>query len=349
MAEGYTPTIEQIAHQIVCLRNISKLLAQSEREVEEVLNTLVHLLPEGWQYSSEACCRVIWEDNTVASHNFEETEWSQKTDIIVGERKIGSLEVYYLEEKPKAEEGPFLIDERNLLDTVAVELGSYLAHKHIERVEKQQRRELELYTSLLRHDLRNDIAVIVGNVEIAKLSHPEMDEETTQLYASTQAVCDRMMTLLNAFGRAAKMAETDIVILIEKIASRAESANSSMKVQVNVDDVLKDMQIAESKLLPLVFDNLLRNSALHAGEAPNVQIDLSREGRYVRIIVSDDGPGVSDEIRKRLFQKGASSRQGGGLGLYLSKQVVETIGGGIKLIESEPGTGATFEILLPAL
>ena len=348
MTEDSSSQIERFAHQIVCLRNISKLFSESEKEVDEVLDTLVHLLPEGWQYPADTCVRIILGDRTIQSFNFEEANWKQSAEIRTHDTKIGSLEIYYLEEKPEAQEGPFLSDERILIDTVAAELGGYLERKDLERIMRQQYRELELYASLLRHDLKNDVGVIIGNVEIAKMTIADRDELTNELISSTEAVCERMMNLLNAVGRASKVAESDLVPMVKKIASLAEEASFGIKVAVTVDEQVRGVQITGSKLLPLVFDNLLRNAATHAGTSPKVQINMTREGNFVSIIVADDGPGVAEEVRDRLFHKGVSTR-GGGLGLYLSKAIVDALGGSIELVDSEEGAGATFRILLPTV
>ena len=157
-----------------------------------------------------------------------------------------------------------------------------------------------------------------------------------------------MLNLLNAFSRAAVTIESDIVSLVEKVVSQAEEVSIGLKVTVKVEEQLREVRIIESKLLPLVFDNLLRNVVTHAGSSPKVQIDITCEDHFIKIILVDDGPGVAEEVRDRLFQKGVST-QGGGLGLYLSKHVVETIGGSIRLVDSEPGMGAKFEIRLPII
>jgi signal transduction histidine kinase len=348
MTEGSSSQIERFAHQIVCLRNISKLFSESGKELDEVLDTFVHLLPEGWQYPAVTCIRIILGDRTIQSINFQETNWKQSAEIRTHDTKVGILEVYYLEEKPEAQEGPFLSDERIIMDTVAAELGGYLERKDMERIMRQQYRELELYASLLRHDLKNDVGVIIGNVEIAKMTIADRDELLDELFSSTEAVCERMMNLLNAVGRASKVAESDLVPMVEKIASQAEEASMGLKVAITVDEQARGVQITGSKLLPFVFDNLLRNAAIHAGTSPEVQISVTREGDFVSIIVADDGPGVAKEVREKLFHKGVST-QGGGLGLYLSKAIVDALGGSIELVDSDEGAGATFRILLPAV
>jgi signal transduction histidine kinase len=339
---------ERASHQIVCLLNISKHLSDTQRDTKEVFNTLVHLLPEGWQYPTDACARIVLDNLNVQSVNFQETEWRQNATIQSGERNRGFIEVCYLNKKPKSESGPFLVDEVNLLNIVAAEVGVYLERKQVENLKNQQHKELELYSSLLRHDLRNDVSVIIGNLEIAKLTIPNRNDDLNQMISSTEAVCERMMNLLSIFGKAAKAVDADPVKMIQRIVEQAKSENPSMQVTLKVNDEMGDMRIPESKLFPLVFDNLLRNAITHAGPSPKIEIEISLRESTLSFIFADDGPGIDSSVRERLFQKGASTR-GGGLGLYLSKSVVETMGGTMQLLESLPGMGATFQILLPII
>jgi signal transduction histidine kinase len=309
----------------------------------------VHLLPEGWQFPDATAARIVYDSRQVCSHNFAESPYVQRAEISAFNRNVGSIEVRYLVEKPKADEGPFLLQERHLLETVAAELGSYFERKEVERIRARQNRELELYASLLRHDLRNDVGVLLGNVDAIRMLVSDRDEIVEELLVSTEAVCDRMLGLLKALGLSVKMAEKNIVSLVERVSRKAEEASMNLSVTIEVDHDAEELTVPESALLPMVFDNLLRNAANHAGEKPNVRIRISREGDNVRLVVSDDGPGVPDEILDVLFTRGGSTRAEGGLGLYLSREIVEAMGGSIELESPRPGYGATFCILLPLL
>jgi signal transduction histidine kinase len=108
----------------------------------------------------------------------------------------------------------------------------------------------------------------------------------------------------------------------------------------------RNMSVAESRLLPLVFENLFRNSAIHAGEFTRVGVSIKTDGQDLVVRVSDDGPGIADEVKNHLFERGSSTR-GGGLGLYLSRRVIVSLGGSIDLGESEEGEGAVFRIVIP--
>jgi signal transduction histidine kinase len=96
----------------------------------------------------------------------------------------------------------------------------------------------------------------------------------------------------------------------------------------------------------MAFENLLRNSAQHAGLEAHVSIEVTRQNGSVLITISDDGPGIPNDIRPKIFQRGASTK-GGGLGLYLTREIIRTCGGTIELIDSNENQGAVFEIHLP--
>lgn len=339
----------RVTHQIVCLRNITKLLSESEEDLEAVLDTLVHLLPEAWQFPDIAAVRISYNDKQISTVNFAETSWIQSAEIRANDRNVGMIEVRYTRETAEADEGPFLRLERNLLETVAVELGGYFERKEMEQMRARQHRELELYSSLMRHDLKNDVGILLGNVDAIRMLIADRDEIIEEILVSNEAICERMLDLLTAFGQMAKLAERNIVSLTQRVSKMAEEASMNLSINIDVVGNAKELDVGESALLPMVFDNLLRNAAIHAGEQPNINIEISKEGKTVRIIVSDDGPGIPDEIRDVLFTRGGSTRPGGGLGLYLSREIVEGLGGTIELAPSQPERGATFTILLPLL
>ncbi|MBD3157242.1 MAG: hypothetical protein GF309_00510 [Candidatus Lokiarchaeota archaeon] len=338
--------LENIAHQIICYRAVTKLFSQTETPLKQVLNTFVHLIPEGWQYPSITAARVTLGPTIVSSANYADTEWKQTEEFSYGEGLKGKLEVCYLENRSPEDEVPFSNEERTLIQTLANELERYLQRKHNEDIRRQQHRELEIYSKLLRHDLRNDLSVIIGNHELLQMVLKSQDDMVKQALSSSEAVFQRMMKLLRTFGRATDSEERKIAKMLRNIASRSERANPNITVDLRIDEEADNLRITESKLLPLVFENLFRNSAVHAGTNPKITVELSREGNNAKVIFRDDGPGIAEEIRDNLFEKGVSTR-GGGLGLYLSRQVVEAVGGVIELLEPQEDSGATFEVLIP--
>jgi len=334
-------------HQIVCLFTVRQILSDMDKDVNDTLYTFVHIIIEGLQHRSIACSRVVIGSLCVQTENFLETPWMLSSDIVTSEGKAGRLDVSYLKEvKPKHDEEPFLFEERILIDTLAAELSAFIERTRAKRLGVQQQRELELYSSLLRHDLRNDLSVIQLNVDLLRMITDRSDSSVQEALSSMQAVSGRMMDLLQAFGKPSDSLGRNIATLVRGACRQAEEANTGMKVNVIVDPEAEDLKIEESRLLPAVFDNLLRNASKYAGATPIVEVHVSLVGSYAQVVVSDNGPGIAESLRDKLFQKGASTT-GGGLGLYLSREIVNGMGGSIELVDTEKGSGAIFKVMLP--
>ncbi len=90
---------------------ISELVAKNPDSMEGVLEQVPHILPPSWQYPEKTTSRVIFYDNVYVSENFQTSEWLQSAKIWEHDVEIGRVEVYYLEEMPTEEEGPFLHEE----------------------------------------------------------------------------------------------------------------------------------------------------------------------------------------------------------------------------------------------
>jgi len=132
--------------ELNCLYGISHLVEKYGVSMEEILQGTVDLIPSAWRYPEAACARIILGDREFRTRIFQETMWKQKGDIIVYGHQLGSLEVYYLEEKPRRDEGPFRKEERRLIEAVAERLGRIIERK---RAEEELRTEKEFSGSML--------------------------------------------------------------------------------------------------------------------------------------------------------------------------------------------------------
>jgi signal transduction histidine kinase len=96
-----------------------------------------------------------------------------------------------------------------------------------------------------------------------------------------------------------------------------------------------------------ILNILLTNAARHASGSPTY-IDVRQDNDQVRIIVSDDGPGVPEELRPAIFERGTKGPTGGdGIGLSVAKVLARELGGSLDLKDPEPDRGAVFEMRLP--
>ena len=99
----------------------------------KILQGVLELIPPAWQYPNITCARITFEGCTFRTATFRETQWRQASDIIVNGDCLGSVEVFYRREKPTLDEGPFLKEERSLLETIAKALGVITARKQAEK------------------------------------------------------------------------------------------------------------------------------------------------------------------------------------------------------------------------
>jgi two-component system cell cycle sensor histidine kinase/response regulator CckA len=204
--------------------------------------------------------------------------------------------------------------------------------------------DLELYASFLSHDIRNDLQILMNYADAA-LTLVKDNSQAHEYIGNVQAASERMVNLLDVFGRPAEEDETDIIKIIAKTAVQAEKAHPGLKINLGTSE--KDAKTRSARLMPIVFDNLFRNAAEFSLGDVRVDIHVCRKNNMICVEVHDNGPGISEEIKPKLFTKGASST-GGGYGLYLTRKVIEAYGGSIELMEKEDHEGASFLIKLPA-
>ena len=141
-----TPDLGERIKELNCLYGISFLCEKENISLDEILKGVVYLLPPSWQYPDIACSRIILENEEYKTENFKETEWKQARDIILHGVSIGRVEVYYLEEKPKSDEGPFLKEESSLINAVAERLGRITERKRAgEALRESEERYRDLY------------------------------------------------------------------------------------------------------------------------------------------------------------------------------------------------------------
>ncbi len=121
--------LQERAKELNCLYTVEELTSDPSLALPDVLRGVIAALPQGWQYTDICRARLTSNGTVYASDGFRETPWMQSATILVQGEPMGRVEVAYLEEMPFAGEGPFLREERRLIDTIADRLGSCLTHR----------------------------------------------------------------------------------------------------------------------------------------------------------------------------------------------------------------------------
>jgi signal transduction histidine kinase len=223
----------------------------------------------------------------------------------------------------------------------------------------------EEFLALTTHDLRSPLTVISGVISfftsgrLGKLS-PEQQNMVAMMERNAQSLIELVNDLLDASKLESgtlrlDVASIDMHGIIDEIRETMEplAREKGITVEEEITPELPTVEADRPKLRRILV-NLLSNAVKFTGKGGTVRLKAEPLGEEVRISVSDTGVGIAPDDVARLFDKYEQARsratrgeKGTGLGLYITKQLVELHGGEIK-VESEVGRGSTFSFTLPA-
>ena len=130
--------LKERAKELNCLYEVQETLAKPGIKTEDALKKIIEEIPPGWQYPEICESEITYGEKIIRSSDFEKTPWMQTSDIIVQDQAVGKINVYYTEEKPELDEGPFLNEERRLINTIADQVGNFLLHQRLQDVFDKQ-------------------------------------------------------------------------------------------------------------------------------------------------------------------------------------------------------------------
>ncbi|MFH2058747.1 MAG: helix-turn-helix transcriptional regulator [Pseudomonadota bacterium] len=143
--------------ELDCLYNVTRLLVDHKKSLEEIFQTVVYYLPSSWQYPDIACARIVFEGQKFVSAGFKTSKWKQSANIVSGSKTIGVIEVFYLKKMPVMDEGPFLNEERMLINAVA---------GHVSNAYKRIKLEVSLKERIKELDCLYGVSNVIGKYSI---------------------------------------------------------------------------------------------------------------------------------------------------------------------------------------
>ena len=126
--------LKERAKELSCLYEIQELFSNIDASVEETCMGMVKAIPPGWQFPEICVVRINYLDLEFKSDNYKETKWTQSSDIVLQDEIVGRINVFYTEERTQLDQGPFLMEERKLIKTIAGQFGLFLLHKRLRNV-----------------------------------------------------------------------------------------------------------------------------------------------------------------------------------------------------------------------
>jgi signal transduction histidine kinase len=210
------------------------------------------------------------------------------------------------------------------------------------------------------HELRNPLAIIRTNADVALADPDASPDELRQTIATVKRAGDRMSVLVDDLLALARRQQPTLEHEPVDLGAAVAEASDDFMVPAETRDIVLDRAIApgvvvtgDREALKRVVANLLDNAVRLAPAGTRIRLATGSEGNRAWIAVADEGPGISPEDQAHVFDRfwradkaRARADGGAGLGLAIVRQVVESHGGEVRL-HSKVGVGSSFVVWLP--
>lgn len=219
--------------------------------------------------------------------------------------------------------------------------------------------ELDTFSHMVAHDLKSSLSLLIGYGDLLRsgfttMSEAEISEHLDTIIRSGYKMNSIIHELLRFAGLRNEEVDSKPVASAEIIQSALLRLTAEIKqknAQIEIPDEFIGA-LGHGPWLEEVWLNYLSNAIKYGGQPPNIRIGSQREGELTRFWVTDNGPGLTPEEQKGLFEpfsrRHTDAAQGHGLGLSIAKRIVNKLGGSVG-VSSLPGAGSTFYFTLPAV
>jgi signal transduction histidine kinase len=350
--------------ELTCLYGIARLVDDPELSISGVLESAVKLLPPAWLYPEITSARIVMDGGTFHSAGFSRGCSQLRSDIVTEGRKRGFVEVTYNREMPELDEGPFLQEERNLLDAVAKEL-LLIAEKYRETCERAQLQEQLRHADRLAtigqlsagvaHELNEPLGGILGFAELCEKNTdiPEPVRRDLEKIVAASLHAREIVRKLMLFARQTPPEETwvSLNMLIADglyfIESRCQK--SGIELVRELEEDLPEITADPGQVYQVLI-NLAVNGIQAMPQGGRLIIRTASRGKGNLLVVEDNGTGMSKEVQESIFTPFFTTKdvgEGTGLGLSVVEGIVSSHGGSIT-VESTLGIGTKFTVYWPS-
>ncbi|MDM7997806.1 MAG: PEP/pyruvate-binding domain-containing protein [Acidobacteriota bacterium] len=343
--------LKERSKELNCLYEVEEIMSDPNLGLEEVFRRIVDTLPAGWQFSDICQAKITYGDFEAQTEGFRETLWEQHADIVVQDEVVGRIRVCYTDERPQADEGPFLKEERKLINTIADRLKHRILHTKLKTVFERQRREgasheeWEVILDLLR---RTDPKLLM-RISRKMLNHlswagydrahrilerispsarldedaPERDENRPLRVTASQDILSASEDIF----KLAKMhlPEQEILAFIQKWI-KEDRSGFLIKVLENSNSSLAEIASAIERYRHLIPQGVeLSSPRERAFRVSLIQRLLNEDAHFVQVAkqfisVND----FHDLLDRTVFPAGSHGRLGGkGAGLFVAAQILK--------------------------
>lgn len=350
--------------ELTCLYGIARLAGAAGTPLPEILAAAADLLPRAWLYPESTSARIVLDDQEFLSCNYRGGHDKLSSNIIVDGNARGIVEVAYADTKPTLVEGPFLQEERHLIDVVAKELeliiDKYGSEKQRRELQEQLRHADRLATlgqlsAGVAHELNEPLGGILGFAQLAQKipGVPQQVQEDLGKIVAASLHAREVIKKLMLFARQEEPGKgwVDLNMLVANglyfLESRCAKAGVDLVRHLEAD--LPEIA-ADAGQVYQVIVNLAVNAIQAMPHGGQLSIRTTLRGAAVELEIQDTGTGMSEELQRQIFLPFFTTKdvgEGTGLGLSVVQGIVSSHGGAIK-VASTKGVGTVFTVQLPA-
>jgi two-component system NarL family sensor kinase len=371
MTDDLLHELQERVKELTALHGTARVLQDQTKSARDVMLEVAALMPPAWQYPEVAAARIRFERLEATTAGFRETEWRQIAPFVVSDGQSGEIEICYLEPRPLEDEGPFLKEERDLIESLAEMLRFYFqhlladenllrAHSDLERIVAARTAELrETNVSLRRLASELSLAEARERKKIAEDLHDHIGQAlafikmNVQQFRGNAVFCgfedkiDQIAALLDQTIQYTRnltfeisppaLYELGLEAAIDGLAERFRKKHG-IAVRAETDPEIGPLGSDVVVLLYKSVQELLTNVMKHA-RAESSEIRVTRKGNLIRVEVEDDGCGFDVDA---LESSGANDH----FGLFNIRERIQYLGG-VMEIRSAPGRGTTVVLMIP--
>ncbi|MFA6566868.1 MAG: ATP-binding protein [Victivallales bacterium] len=349
--------------ELSCLYRIARIVVRHDVSLKETLQDIVDLLPSAWQYPKITFARITLDENMYVTPGFCDCMRKLTAVITVGEKRRGTVEVIYSEDKPELNEGPFLKEERNLIEAVAREVGLVVERREAEEGKSKLHDQLRhadrlatigILTAGVAHELNEPLGNILGFAQLAKKCPglPQQAVKDIERIETASLHAREVIKNLLLFARQTQPQKTrvDLNDVVQEgiYFFEARCAKHGVELIRLLDPGLPKINADHSQINQALV-NLVVNALQAMPDGGRLTLSTVNEETYVSLIVEDTGTGMDEKVLEKLFIPFFTTKdvgEGTGLGLPVVHGIVTSHGGSIK-VKSEPGKGSRFDMRLP--
>lgn len=230
----------------------------------------------------------------------------------------------------------------------------YATRREQQQQQLQQRNaELALLNQVVRHDIRNDVAVILGWGDGLEA---HVDEEGQTYLDRMLSAGEHITNITETVGDFLDVLEgtsdpelhpVDLESVLTNEIEKARSAYDDATITVE-GDPHDGLEVVATDLLSSVFRNLLNNAVSHNDKpVPEITVTVEHNDETVSVAITDNGPGIPDSQKNEIFGRGEMGLEssGSGIGLYLVDTLVEMYNGSVTVEDNDP-VGSVFTVTL---